>query len=531
MGWQRHRTDTQASLRRRFEQNQEDCTYTVLALLPTIRDEIITALPVEDITQQLQQERQARLQRLGASEATSTDFPSAPSSAVDDDGRSLASLQGSGFIHASQVAHSTLDLSAAKQKRSKGQLWQDMKIQSITRALTLLYTMCLLALLTRIQLNLLGRRTYLSSVVALASPQPASHASTISMENKDDDNYENVYGNDFETNRKYLTFSWWLLHRGSKQVMARVMAAVKEVFGPVNIREDISLERLADLVMQVRRKIEGATEGERRGMKWLEYLLPSKVEESFVIRQSGISEDDESPLPEAREESDPLNAAGESVDEPINQSLRRLLDETSDLIDSPTFSYVLTRLLDSSFSHLVDYRIATEAFEQAPPGREPRVVEVEDKKCKLANVLPVFCKQAHIIAAGSGELDTMAGVAAQEPLGNEYLAAIDQVGDLNSFAAVIYSSNFEYEVPQDTSRQREHSDPVTSPSQGDIGQTLRSTAENMLSEGDVQVLDRGKVDDDTTLLSGTAATSDFDSAWAKATLSSSSDELGRQQQL
>lgn len=493
----------------------------MLALLPTLHDDIVGALPVEEITEELQQERRERLQRLGQSEAASSEYPSAPSSAIDDDGKSLASLQSSSYIHASQVTHGTLDVpggaaSSSKPKRSKGQLWQDMKIQSITRALSLLYTMCLLTLLTRIQLNLLGRRTYLSSVVALASPPPATQASTISLENRDDDNYDNVYGNDFETNRKYLTFSWWLLHRGSKQIMGRVMAAVKEVFGPVNIREDVTLERLADLIMQVRRKIEGATEEERRGQKWLEYLLPPQAEEEFVIRQSGSSSDDESPL---RRDSDPLMEAGEEL---ITESLRRLLDETSDLIDSPTFSYVLTRLLDASFSHLVDYRIAIEAFRQAPSGREAaRIVEVEENKCKLAHVLPIFCKQAHVIGAGSGELETMAGVAAQEPLGNEYLAAVDQVSDLGAFAAVIYSSNFEYEVPQDEDNRpsgRRHGQGVSTGSSssfsGELGETLRTTAEEMLEESDVFVLNHGQEDD--SALAGSAK-SDFDAAWKKAT--------------
>ncbi|KAK0772651.1 peroxin [Friedmanniomyces endolithicus] len=419
------------NLRRRFEQNQEDCTYTVLALLPTIRDEVIAALPVEQITEQLQQERQDRLTRMGASEAASTDFPSVPPSVAEDDGKSLSS---SSYVHASQMAGSSLG-EAPRPRRSKAQLWQDMKINAITRALTLMYTLSLLTIFTRIQLNLLGRRTYLSSVVALASGQQSS---TISLENRDDDGYDNVYGNDFEVNRQYLTFSWWLLHRGT----------VKEVFGPVNIREDISLERLSELLLDVRRKIEGATEQERTQMKWLSYLLPPKDEEAFVVRQAGASENGDSPSPEAKQV-DPLDA---EEDEHITASLRRLLDETSDLVDSPIFCQVLTRVLDAAYSHLVDYRIATESFKITGPTApglmpeidEPRVTDVTETKCKLAHILPVFCKQAHVIAAGSGELDTVA--AAQEPLGNEYLAAIDRVRDLEAFAAVIYSSNFEYEV-------------------------------------------------------------------------------------
>lgn len=194
--------------------------------------------------------------------------------------------------------------------------------------MTLLYTLSLLTLLTRIQLNLLGRRTYLSSVVSLASPPPAEKASTISLENNDDDNYDNVYGNDFETNRKYLTFSWWLLHRGVKDLTEMVTAAVQEVFGPVNPREDVTLERLSELILEVRKKIEGATETERRENKWLSFLLPPKDQEITVLQEPGVSSP-ESPMAES---SDPIGS--KQVD--MNPSLRRLLDETSDLIDSPT---------------------------------------------------------------------------------------------------------------------------------------------------------------------------------------------------
>jgi len=126
----------------------------------------------------------------------------------------------------------------------------------------LIYTLSLLTLLTRIQLNLLGRRNYLSSVVSLASHPP--NDSTINLENHDDDRAEQTYGNDFETNRKFLTFSWWLLHRGWRDVMEKVDAAVKEVFGPINPREDVSFEKLSSLVVEVRKKVEGATEEERR---------------------------------------------------------------------------------------------------------------------------------------------------------------------------------------------------------------------------------------------------------------------------
>lgn len=46
--------------------------------------------------------------------------------------------------------------------------------------------------------------------------------------------------------------------------MERVQAAVTEVFGPLNPREDISLEQLSAMTLEIRKKVEGNTEEERR---------------------------------------------------------------------------------------------------------------------------------------------------------------------------------------------------------------------------------------------------------------------------
>lgn len=253
-------------MRRRFQQNQEDCTITVLALLPTATENILEALPVEKITQDLQQKKAERLGRSAGTLDSAAPVPSSgPSSVTDDDGKSFASLQTDSYLHASQMTASSAgggESGAPRPMKSKAQLWNDLKISSVTRAFTFLYTLSLLTMLTRIQLNLLGRRNYLSSVVSMASH--SLQDPTISLENHDDENAEQTYGNDFETNRKFLTFSWWLLHRGWRDVMEKVETAVKAVFGPLNPREDIPLENLSTLILEVRRRVEGATAEERR---------------------------------------------------------------------------------------------------------------------------------------------------------------------------------------------------------------------------------------------------------------------------
>ncbi|KAF5859419.1 peroxin [Aspergillus alliaceus] len=393
------------NLRRRFEQNQTDCTYTVLALLPTAAEEILDTLPVEELTKELQRKRAERLARLNAGEGTGSELSSISPSLPDDDRRSLSSFQSDGFVRASQLGESPVEGdNKTRPKRNKTQLWNEVKITSITRSFTLIYTLSLLTVFTRIQLNLLGRRNYLSSVISMATP-PAND-STIRLEDHDDDLTQTL-GNDFETNRRYLAFSWWLLHRGWKQLMNEIQTAVTEVFGPLNPREDVSLASLH--------------------RKWLSYLLPPCEEEDKLLDESGVL------------------GVTELATSQITSTLRHLLDETADLIESPTFTRVLMLLNNECFQTLIQ-QCTADAFKSA--SQTPRSVpqsftsvatvipggDSSEPKTKLANVLAVLARQAHVIGNGTNPP-------------NLYLAAMDQgVRELEAFAAVVYSSNFDSEL-------------------------------------------------------------------------------------
>ena len=118
------------SLRRRFQQNQEDCTFTVLALLPTATENVLDALPVESITNELQHQR---AEKIGRSVGTSELAPSEPSSGersgAGEDVKSQTSVQSGEYLHASQMAASNLTSDEPfKPKKSKAQLWDELKI-------------------------------------------------------------------------------------------------------------------------------------------------------------------------------------------------------------------------------------------------------------------------------------------------------------------------------------------------------------------------------------------------------------------
>ena len=131
----------QCSLRRRFEHNQEDCTFTVLALLPTATENILKALPVESITHELQLKKAERLargsQRLLPPEGAPSETSSGPPSvaAAEDDGKSLQSFQSESYVHASQSIDqdsagdpTTVARGVETPRKSKAQLWAELKV-------------------------------------------------------------------------------------------------------------------------------------------------------------------------------------------------------------------------------------------------------------------------------------------------------------------------------------------------------------------------------------------------------------------
>jgi peroxin-3 len=134
-------------------------------------------------------------------------------------------------------------------QKSKAELWADLKLQTFTRALTVIYAITLLCLQTHVQLNLLGRAKYLQSVRTLEREERAKEGlglgemlffggRTTQLEDDEEkressDGWEGV---DEDIERKYLTVSWWLLHIGWRELSERVRVAVEEVFDGCVIR-------------------------------------------------------------------------------------------------------------------------------------------------------------------------------------------------------------------------------------------------------------------------------------------------------
>lgn len=145
-------------------------------------------------------------------------------------------------------------------------------------------------------------------------------------------------------------------------------------------------------------------------------------------------------------------------------NLRQLLDETSDLVESPSFTRILTSLNNEGFAKLIEQKCANNLFNK-PPTSDPAPLTTfsssvtvvpasppSPPKTKLATVLALITREAHNIGNGTNPP-------------NEYLVAIEQgVQELEAFAAVIYSSNFQLGLLESESKTSSSKSPEEAPS-------------------------------------------------------------------
>ncbi|TFY75166.1 hypothetical protein EWM64_g8847 [Hericium alpestre] len=338
------------TIRKRFQQNMQDISFTIMAHMPILSSNILTDMDVEALTAELQALSRASKTRsrpepppsesslalsvelvrdtadvrsesgsvsvvsaqdeagvspssymvesqtssswveqfsTGTSQSPpqSQHSSNAPSEAEEHAGAGLLSahnvrnLADSVTTTSSESGVSGIDMCSSQMSmgtRTKAELWREVKMLSthvclppnvllsltfwivwrvaITRTLTVLYATTLLSLFTHIQLSLLGRYKYVQSVIQLsrdeaAREQRAFDASIESLffaapspRRTPDEEHglmtEKVWdadeiwhrGVDEETERKYLTLSWWILNVGWKDVAERVRRGVEEVF-------------------------------------------------------------------------------------------------------------------------------------------------------------------------------------------------------------------------------------------------------------------------------------------------------------
>ncbi|KAI9006441.1 Peroxin-3 [Hyaloraphidium curvatum] len=383
------------NLKKRFEQNQQDCSFTTMALLPDLGERLLSELNVEALTARLQQKRA---------------LAPAGESAEGGDGQA-------------EAQQPELD------KREKLRLWSELKTMAFTRTASSVYLVSLLSMLTHLQLNLLGRFIYLDSVVQIDSQTTTP---TVSLE-LDGEAKPSL---DAQTERQYLLFSAYLLTEGWRRLVDRVKHAVEETVGNVDLRQPVTYDDLVTYVENIRAKVEveeaPSQEAFGRGVSGSSTIpkgLPHSFEQYLL------------PEPGSSEELDVLRNASHNSEESISPQLAGLLETSHRLLGARDFQAVLRGALDDGFEILLKSLKSPTFFPREVPGAPaPALREVQDGEAEpasgptgeerglsppMASILPPVTRQVHQVLHSG--------------LPNEYLRAIGENVGVKGWSAVVYA--------------------------------------------------------------------------------------------
>uniref|UniRef100_A0A3Q3AV26 Peroxisomal biogenesis factor 3 n=1 Tax=Kryptolebias marmoratus TaxID=37003 RepID=A0A3Q3AV26_KRYMA len=223
---------------------------------------------------------------------------------------------------------------------NKLEIWEDLKIISFTRTIVAVYSTCMLVVLLRVQLNIIGGYLYLDNSSPLAPP---------------------------DVQQQYLSSIQHLLGDGLTELITVVKKAVQNSLGGVSLKQSLSLLELEQQLSWIRAEVEADSD---RSLSW--YLLADD-ENALADQACGLTENDVMTI--------------------------RLLNETRDMLDSPDFTTVLNICLNRGFSRLLDN--LAEFFRSPPGDSAPSAApdSLSVVSLPLAKIVPIINGQINTICS------------------------------------------------------------------------------------------------------------------------------------
>uniref|UniRef100_A0A3B5QDL3 Peroxisomal biogenesis factor 3 n=1 Tax=Xiphophorus maculatus TaxID=8083 RepID=A0A3B5QDL3_XIPMA len=171
--------------------------------------------------------------------------------------------------------------------------------ESFTRTVVAVYSTCMLVVLLRVQLNIIGGYLYLDNSVGKSAASPLTPP---------------------DVQQQYLSSIQHLLGDGLTELISRVKTAVQSSLGGVSLKQSLSLLELEQQLIWIRAEVDS-------GRPLSSYMLADD-EDVLADQACGLTENDLVTI--------------------------RLLNETRDMLDSPDLSKVLSACLNRGFSRLLD---------------------------------------------------------------------------------------------------------------------------------------------------------------------------------
>ncbi|XP_005815436.1 peroxisomal biogenesis factor 3 isoform X2 [Xiphophorus maculatus] len=322
-----------------FESNQRTCNMTVLSMLPPLREAIVTQLNSESLTVMLK-----------------------------------------------------------TKPANKLEIWEDLKIISFTRTVVAVYSTCMLVVLLRVQLNIIGGYLYLDNSVGKSAASPLTPPD---VQQQYLSSIQHLLGDGREYPPRSLSFVCPLIHPcvspGLTELISRVKTAVQSSLGGVSLKQSLSLLELEQQLIWIRAEVDS-------GRPLSSYMLADD-EDVLADQACGLTENDLVTI--------------------------RLLNETRDMLDSPDLSKVLSACLNRGFSRLLDN--LAEFFRLPVSDSAPN--------CAPDSLSAVSLPLAKIIPIINGQINS---VCSETP--SHFVQDLLLNDQVKEFAAIVYET---FSTPQE----------------------------------------------------------------------------------
>ncbi|XP_063299385.1 peroxisomal biogenesis factor 3 [Pelobates fuscus] len=288
----------QARRQYHFESNQRTCNMTVLSMLPALKEALMQQLNSESLTSLLK-----------------------------------------------------------NRPTNKIEIWEDLKIISFSRSIVAVYSTCMLVVLLRVQLNIIGGYIYLDN--SSTGKNGTAHQASP------------------EVQQQYLSSIQHLLGDGLTELITAVKHAVQRVLGSLSLKHSLSLVDVEQKMKEIRRQIEGEVEslGEAESeckSQLCRYMMPDE-ETPLNTQACGLTEKDVTTI--------------------------RLLNETRDMLESHDFSTVLNSCLSRGFGRLLDSVAEFFRPNEQDVNQNSSVNSLSSISLPLAKIIPIVNGQVHSICS------------------------------------------------------------------------------------------------------------------------------------
>ncbi|KAJ2850222.1 peroxin [Coemansia brasiliensis] len=385
------------NIRRRFDQNQRDCLFTIMSLLPELSEQVLHEVDVERLIAELR--------------AINRPSPKDSADKQEPEDQGEASKVNDSESPA-QTVNGTPARARDTPKRTKVEIWEDIKVQSFARTMIAVYAESLLAILVHIQLNMVGRSTYLDSVIGkytdVANDKVVLGGRYVSQLSLADE-------------QNFLMLSWWFLNRGWRRLMTQMLNATNQCVGQLSLKERLTHRELTSLFNDIHVRLR-----ENGLIQMLpEMLLPLGDENTAEYLASN-------------------RLAASQVFTPV---FSQLLDQLRDIIESNDFLYVFNSCTDRLTMQLLD--VLRESFPESVPAPAPArplppTVEGEAAPC-LDDVVKEFEEFAITAESRVAVVQLLPRIAREghqilNGVPNQYLENVSASREVQALSAAVYTA-------------------------------------------------------------------------------------------